>query len=345
LAQRLPVRSPMAFYPIQRRWFLAGLGSSSVSLLTAQAQQPRKLVRLGVLVPTRQGDPELVSLLTVFKRALGMAGWEEGVNLTIDERWWGAGDRAGLRAKALEILGLHPNLLMPFGTPALVAMLPEAQSIATVFVSVSDPVGQGFVPSLAHPGGMMTGFTNYEPSMGGKWLELLKEINPSLKRAILVFNPDTAPYTSLFLNSIEHAALSSKTQVASIQVHSDPEIEAAISAVGSDGTTGFIFSSDSFTAAHRDLIIALTTRYRIPSVYAFRFFASSGGLMSYGVDFAHQMNQAASYADRILRGTNPKDLPVQQPDKFEFVINLKAAKLLGLDVPPQLLATADEVIE
>jgi putative ABC transport system substrate-binding protein len=235
-------------------------------------------------------------------------------------------------------------VLLAGSSPPLAALRPATTTIPIVFVLVSDPVGQGFVESLARPGGNITGFTNFEFSMIGKWVELLKEIAPHTKRIAVIFNPETAPYTQRYLPPFEDAARSFAAEPATAPVHSDSEIESAIAALAqSEG--GIIVMSDPFTAVHRKVIVSLTRRYRVPAVYPFRFFTTEGGLTSYGADIPDLFRRSASYVERILSGAKPRDLPVQQPTKFEFVINLQTAKALGLEVPPTLLARADEVIE
>jgi putative tryptophan/tyrosine transport system substrate-binding protein len=247
-----------------------------------------------------------------------------------------------LRTLASELVALTPDVFLAGSSPPLAALRRATTTIPIVFVLVSDPVGQGFVESLARPN--ITGFTNFEFSMIGKWVELLKEIAPRTKRIAVIFNPETAPYTPRYLHPFEDAARSFAAEPATVPVHSDSEIESAIAALAqSEG--GIIVMTDPFTAVHRKVIVSLTRRYRVPAVYPYRFFTAEGGLMSYGVDIPDLFRRSASYVDRILSGAKPRDLPVQQPTKFEFVINLQTAQALGIDVPSTLLARADEVID
>jgi putative ABC transport system substrate-binding protein len=246
---------------------------------------------------------------------------------------------------AKELVELKPDALVAYGTLMLQAARRATKTIPIVFTMVSDPVGQGFVMSLARPGGNATGFTSFEFSIGGKWLELIKEMSPSVTRAELMFNPVTAPYAPSYVHSVESAPLSFAVDVSSAPVRDDADIERAITALGREPGGSLIVVPDTFTDAHRDLIIALAARHRLPAVYPYTYFAADGGLMTYGPDAAQLFGRTAEYVDRILRGTKPSDLPVQQPNKFELVVNLKTAKAIGLTVPPTLLARADEVIE
>jgi putative ABC transport system substrate-binding protein len=259
---------------------------------------------------------------------------------------WTGGDQNLLRKYAMELVGMSPDVLMTEGTPPLAAALKATKSVPIIFVNVSDPVGQGFVASLARPGGNATGFTLFEFSMAPKWVEILRELAPAVKHIGFFFHPVVAaPYSNLFFRPVQTAAEIFKIDVKPIEVEDDAGIERSLAAQAQQPDSGLIVLHDSFTIEHRDFLIAQVARHRIPAVYALRLFAHSGGLISYGVDLANPWRQAASYVDRVLKGANPSELPVQQPTKFELVINLQTAKTLGLEVPPTLLARADEVIE
>jgi ABC-type uncharacterized transport system substrate-binding protein len=270
-------------------------------------------------------------------------GWTEGRNLRLEYRW-AVGDAALLRKQAAELVGLAPDLILATSTPVLAALRQE-KTLPIVFVQVTDPIGGGFVPNLARPSGSLTGFTSFEFTIGSKWLEALKHVAPAVTRVALIFNPDTAPFAHLFWQPVEDAAPSFDVEPIQAPVRDVGEIERTIAAFARHANGGLMVLPDVSTTNHRDLIIALAARHRLPAVYPYRFFAASGGLMSYGSDLADVHRRAASYVDRILKGAVPGDLPVQAPTKFEFVINLKTANALGLTVPPRWLGRADEVIE
>jgi putative ABC transport system substrate-binding protein len=291
-----------------------------------------------------ENDLEAQRLVTAFQEGLTQLGWTVGRNLRINFRWAG-GDVSRIKAFAKELVELSPDILVGYATPSVVALQQETRSIPIVFLSVTDPVGQGLVSSLAHPGGNATGFAVFEFSLGAKWLDALKQIAPSLRRVTTIFNPKTAPYSSLYLRAIEEAASSFAVEPIVVEVHDDAEIERAISTLARDPGGGLIAMPDSFNMVHRRTIIALVDRYRLPAMYYFPFFARDGGLISYGPDEIDMFRRTAGYVDRILKGAKASDLPVQQPTKYELVINLKTAKTLGIDVPAILLARADEVIE
>jgi putative ABC transport system substrate-binding protein len=267
-----------------------------------------------------------------------------GDNVHIDHRS-AAIDANRQRAYAAELVRLAPDVIVAEGTPGLAAVQLATHTVPIIFVNVTDPVGQGFVESLARPGGNATGFTLFEFSMGTKWLEILRELVPSMKNVGFLFNPAEAPYSGLYLRSIQQGARVLGIEPYSMPVDDEPGVERSLSRLGQQPNSGLIVLQDGFTVLRRNLIIDQAARYRIPAVYTERLYAESGGLVSYGVDFANQYRQAAFYADRILKGAKSEELPVQQPTKFELVINLKTAKALGIDVPPTLLARADEVIE
>ena len=329
---------------MRRREFIGIAGGAAAWPLVARAQQPERMPRVGVLMNLSENDLEAQRLVTVFREGLAQLGWSDGRNLRIDFRWTG-GDVGRARAFAKELVELLPDTVVGYATPSAVALQQETRSIPIVFLSVTDPVGQGIVASLAHPGSNITGFQVFEISLGAKWMEVLKQIAPNLKRVTTIFNPRTAPYYPLYLRAIEEAASSFAVKPLAVEVHDDAEIERAISDIGREPDGGLIVMPDSFNMVHRRATIALTDRYRLPAVYYFSLFATDGGLISYGPDEADMFRRAAGYVDRILKGTKAADLPVQQPTNFRMVINLKTAAALGLTVPQALLARADEVIE
>jgi putative ABC transport system substrate-binding protein len=330
---------------MRRREFITLLGGTAACPLAARAQQHEQMSRIGVLSFYAENDAEGPRYIAKFLEALEQLGWLHGRNVQTDYRWAGA-DRDRFQRYATELVALKPDLIVGQSTPAVAALLRVTRAIPIVFVNVSDPVGSGFIESLAHPGGNITGFSNFEPAMGGKWVGLLKDIAPHVTRIELMSNPATSPQSKGYLPSIQTAAQSLGLQPPiATPVHDRAEIERAVAALGRDPASGLILLSDGFTLAHRDLIVRLAGQYRVPVVYPFREFAKSGGLLSYGVDMASQFGQAAPYVDRILKGAKPGDLPVQAPTKFELIVNLKTAKALGLDVPDGVLTIADEVIE
>jgi len=330
---------------MRRREFMSLIGGAAAAWpLAARAQQPGQVRRVGVLMALAQNDPEAQLRVQAFETGLRELGWVEGRNLSLDRRW--VPDASRLHAQATELIGLAPDLILAVTTPVVAGLLPMSRTLPIVFVQVTDPVGSGFVPNLARPGGQLTGFTSFEFSIGSKWLEALKEIAPAVKRVALVFNPDTARFAPLFWQPVV-ATASPNFAVAPMQmpVRNASELASEIAAFAREPDGGLMVLPDVSTMNNRDLIIALAARHRLPAVYPFRYFAASGGLFSYGSDVADLFRRAAAYVDRILKGAKPGDLPVQAPSKFELVINLKTAGALGLDVPPLLLARADEVIE
>jgi putative ABC transport system substrate-binding protein len=290
-------------------------------------------------------DPQAKSNVTAFQRGLYKLGWSPGDNLAIDFRW-APGDAVLVWKFAKELVELRPDVIVAPSSPVVTTLLGETRNIPIVFVSISDPVGEGFAASFAHPGGNVTGFTNFESSMTGKWVELLKDIAPEITRVGFLFNPQaTAGGGSYFLRPIDAAASTFKVKAAMALVHDENEIEAAFADLASEPGAGAVLLPDIFTVAHHQRVISLAKSYRVPTVYGYRFMAEEGGLISYGVDLSDLFERAAGYVDRILRGANPADLPLQAPTKFELVINRKAAGALGLTTPATLLAVADEVIE
>jgi putative ABC transport system substrate-binding protein len=301
--------------------------------------------QIGVLMGIAESDPAKQSFVSAFTEALSELGWREGSNIHIDYRW-GGGDGDRIRRFARELIDKRPDLIVGHTTPVVAVLKQQTQTIPIVFIQVSDPVGSGFIASVAEPSGNITGFTNLESSMSSKLLELLKEVAPAVTRAALMFNPETAPGGgSYFLRPVEAAAPARNVTIVPAAVRNAEEIEKAIATLTQEPGAGLIVTPDVFILAHRDEIIALAAQHHLPAVYAYRLFAESGGLMSYGTDLPDLFRRAAPYVDRILKGAKPGELPVQQPTKFELVINLKTAKALGLNVGTMLLATADQVIE
>jgi putative ABC transport system substrate-binding protein len=333
---------------MNRRKFITLLGGAAAWPLAALAQQPDRMRRIGVLIGFDESDSEGQARLAAFQQGLQALGWTDGGNLRIDYRRF-AGDRDRIRAAAAELVGLMPDVIIAYAPPAVAALRRETRSIPIVFTQVSNPLGAGFVANMARPSGNITGFTSFELTMGGKWLEALKEIAPGVTRSVVILNPDNLAAGG-FLGAIEAAAPSLGVQVAPIALRdaSDPEravMERAVAAFAREPNGGMIVLPDFATTTLRQSIVALAARNRLPTVYPFRYFAASGGLMSYGVDQIEQSRQAASYVDRILKGAKPGDLPVQAPTKYETIINLKTAKALALTIPDKLLALANEVIE
>jgi ABC-type uncharacterized transport system substrate-binding protein len=326
---------------MRRRKFIALLGSVAAWSLAARAQQPDSVRRVGVLTGLRIGDRETDTRLTAFRRTLRGLGWSEGRNVRID---FADGEVDQARTMGKELMSSQPDVLVADGTPALKAVLSQTDVVPVVFLMVADPVGQGIVKSLARPGANVTGFTNFEPAMGGKWLELLKEVTPGIVRVMVIYNPETAPGGGLiFVRPVEAACKLSGLELVRTPVRNEEDIRTAIA--GAAPGNGLMILPDVFTDAHRVLIIQLAAGQQLPTIYPFPTFVASGGLMSYGVNAVEEYRQAATYVDRILRGEKPGELPIQAPTKFELVINMKTAKALGLTISPSLLARADEVIE
>ena len=330
---------------IGRREFITLLGGAAAAWpLTARAQQADRIRRVGLLMNLSENDLEAQRLLTALKEGLAQLGWAIGRNLRTDYRW-ASGDIGRIRTFAKELVELSPDIIVGYGTPVIVALQQETRSIPILFLSVTDPLGQGLVASLAHPGGNVTGFSIFEISMATKWIEALKQLAPGLKRVVTIYNPKTAPYFPLYVRAIEQAAPSFAVEPNGHEVHDDAEIERAISAVAHEVGGGLIVMPDTFNMVHRRTTIGLAARHRLPAIYPLPFFARDGGLIAYGPDEIDMFRRIAGYVDRILKGAKASDLPVQQPTAFHLVLNLKTAKALGLEVPPTLLARADEVIE
>ena len=330
---------------MRRREFMTVLGSAAAWPLAARAQQPATRVRrIAVLLRTAQDDPDVQRDLQNFRKGLWELGWTAGSNILIEYRYASA-DPAQMQTYAAELVGLPAEVVLASGSFAVAALRRETRTTPIVFVRVADPVSQGFVASLAHPGANVTGFSTLEYELSGKWLELLKGIAPHLVRVSLMFNPPTAPYGPGFLRSFETAAPSFAVKPIGALIHDPAEIEGTMSALGSAADGGLIVLPDAFTDVHREQIIALAARHRVPTIYGYRYFTAAGGLISYGPHSADIYRRSAAYVDRILKGEKPADLPVQRPSTFELAINLKTAKALGVNVPANLLALVDEVIE
>jgi len=328
---------------MKRRRFIVVLGGAAVCPLAGHAQQPEGVRRVGVLMSPPESSPVTRASVTAFAQALKGFAWVEGENIRIDYRF-AAGDPTLLKTYAAELVGMSPDAILTGSSAAVVALRQQTRTIPIVFTGVGDPVGQGFVQSLARPGGNITGFGANDPSLLGKWLQLLKEIAPRVTRVAVIFNPDTAPFAPLFNRAIEAAAPSLGVTVTLAPVHDDAGIEEAIAAQAREPGSGVVSLPEPFTTSHRDAIIAAASRHNLPLIGTLQY-ASAGGLIAYWFNGIDLHAQAASYIDRILRGVSPADLPVQYPTKYSLIINLKTAKALGLTVPPSMLDLADEVIE
>ena len=328
---------------MRRREFIALVGGAAAAWpLTARAQQGERMRRIGWLDPAPETDPGVQARVTTVQQGLERAGWMIGRNLAIDYRW-GAVDVERARRAGAELLNLAPDLILCGGTPAVQALQQATRTVPIVFVAVAEPVAQGFVQSLAHPGGNATGFSYLEPTVGAKWLELLKEIAPRVKRVAYVFGPKVSPYAPLFYKSIEAAGGRLSVETIMAPAEQPAELDPIMVRLGADG--GVIFNADAFVLTNRVAAINLAARYRVPAIYGIPTTVAEGGLMYYRLDLLDLYRQAVAYIDRILKGNKPTDLPVQQPTKFNFEINLKTAKALGLTVPNTLLVSADKVVE
>jgi ABC-type uncharacterized transport system substrate-binding protein len=330
---------------MRRRNFIAGLASTTaVWPIAARAQQAGPVRLVGVLMAYAESDSAAQSWLAAFRAALAKLGYTEGSNLRIELRW-SAADPDKIRTFAKELVDLRPDAIFGVSTPVIGALARETRIIPIVFAGVTDPIGAGFVANLAHPGGNITGFTVNDPAVGGKWVELLKEIAPRTVRVALLFNPTTAVPIQFFMPSIRAAASSFAVEVIAAPVHAKDEVEGVVAAQARSPGGGLIVMPDAFNEPIRELIIALAARYSVPAIYYNRFFSEPGGLISYGEARVETFRLAAGYIDRILKGEKPADLPVQAPTKFELIINLKTAKALGLTISRDFLLIADEVIE
>jgi putative tryptophan/tyrosine transport system substrate-binding protein len=313
--------------------------------IAARAQQPEQVRRIAVLMGYPENDSEAQLVLTAFREELQRLGWREGRNIRIDTRWATPADVALTRRFAQELVAQGPDLILSHITPTTAALLQQTRTIPIIFSNVADPLGSGFVESFSRPGGNVTGFSSMEGSLAGKWVELLKEIAPHVRQVAFLFNQATAPFAEFYLNSFKAAALSLAVEAIPAPVRDLPELESFVAAQAGVPNSGLIVMPESFMVVHRSEITSLAARYRVPAVYPRRYFTELGGLLSYGIDQLDPFRRAALYADRILKGAKPSELPVQAPVKFELVINLKTAKVLGLDVPLHLQQRADDVIE
>ena len=330
---------------MRRREFIAGLGSAAAWPLAARAQQAERMRRVGVLMDAAESSSDGQARIAAFRGILQGLGWIEGRNIQIDYRW-GGGDVERTHAYAAELVRFKPDVIFAYAAAQLAPLARETKTIPIIFVGASAPVEDGYIASYSRPGGNITGFTLFEPSMVGKWLEALKEVAPAIVRVALMVNPDTAPLGGTFYsNAFKTAAAWLSVEPIAANVNSENDIETAMATLGRQPDSALIVAPDTFTNINRELIIALAAHHRLPAIYGLRPFPLGGGLMSYGPDAIDSVQRAAGYVDRILRGEKPADLPVQAPTKFEMIVNLKTAKALGLTVPPGLLATADEVIE
>jgi putative ABC transport system substrate-binding protein len=330
---------------MKRREFIAGLGIAAACPVMARGQQTNRARRIGVLFTLQEDDPFARQQAQALLQGLQEAGRNIGSDLQVDFRFAGGSDRAQIQTVAKDLVATQPDVIQVATTPGTAAVLMETHTIPVVFTIVSDPVGSGFVESFSHPGGNATGFVNIESSMGGKWVQLLKEVAPRVARVTLLFNPATGPQASYYREPIEAAAQALSISSRAAPVGDTAAIESEIVATARDPDSGLIALSDIFIFNHRELIVSLANRARLPTVYPFSEAARAGGLISYGIDILDLERRAGGYFDRILKGANPADLPVQLPTKFDFVINLKTANALGLSVSAAMLATANEVIE
>ena len=328
---------------MRRREFIAGFAGAAACPLVARAQPRGHTRRIGVLGDYAKDDPEAHKREEALGRGLRQLGWREGENVRVQYRW-GAGDPSSIMRFALELVSFAPDVIVTNGTPATEAVQRETDKIPIIFANVSDPVTSGLVASFSRPGANITGFANYEFSLGGKWLEFLQEAVPGLKRFLFLLNPSNSS-ARVLAGSISDAASTTGTAVIAVEVHDASSIEREIAAFSHDGAGGLIVAPDGGIAAHRGLIISLAANHHLPAIYPFQFYAAAGGLMSYGVDLYDVFGRTALYVDQIFKGRKPSELPVQLPTKFELILNLKTARLLGLEIPQTLLARADVVIE
>jgi putative tryptophan/tyrosine transport system substrate-binding protein len=330
---------------VRRRTFITLLGGAAAAWpLAASAQQPERVRRIGVLFATGKNDPDTPARIAAMREELQRSGWTEDKNVQLDVRY-GDGNTKLIQERAADIIRSRPDVVLVHGTVVASAVQKLTNSLPVVFVQVSDPVQAGFVSNLAHPSGNITGFTTYEYSMAGKWLEALKEVAPGITRVLLLLNPENVPQWEGYTKALETFARSVALQFVPGAVRDRREIESSIDVFAREPNGGLIVPPDAITNVHQQVIIALSAHHRLPAVYPYRVWSMNGGLLSYGIDVVDQFRQATKYVIRILKGERPGDLPIQAPTEFKMVINLKTAKALGLDVPPTLLARADEVIE
>ena len=330
---------------MRRREFITLLSGAASWPFAVHAQQNDRMRRIGVLMAHPESDPEFQQYADTFREGLRKLGWIEGRNVSFDFRW-GALDDAHIRTRsAKELVRLQPDLILTQNTPPTASMLQQTRSIPVIFVIVADPVGSRFVQSLSRPGGNATGFTIMEPTIAGRWVQLLREIAPHVTRAALLFNPATAPYAEIYIRPFKGAANSFSLEAISTPVHDEAELESVIAAEARAPNSGLVVIPDGFLNVHRKIIVSLTARHKLPAIYPWPFFPEIGGLLSYGSEQRDEFRLAAAYADRILKGEKPADLPVQAPTEYKLVINLETAKSLGLPVSPQLQQLADKLIE
>ena len=329
---------------MKRRAFISLIaGAAATTPITARAQQTGTMRRIGILMGLPESDTQGRALVEAFRQGLRELNWIEGENVHLNIRW-DAGRETEATPAALELVRLAPDVLVGSNSAPARALKQATQTIPIIFTGVSDPVGDGIVPNLSNQGGNVTGFASFNAPLAGKWLQFLKEFSPEIKRVSVIYNPDTARL-AIFMPALEAAALSIGLKLEQAVVRDPVALEAAVIAMAREPRGGSVFLPDVFIARHRQLLYALTTQHKIPTIYGIRYHAVDGALMSYGPDFVDQHRRAAAYVDRVLRGAQPADLPIQQPTKFELVINAKTAKAIGLTIPPTLLAFADEVIE
>jgi putative tryptophan/tyrosine transport system substrate-binding protein len=328
---------------MKRRELITLIGGAAAAWALAVPAQTKQMRRIGLLMGLAASDPEAQSRVVAFENGLREVGWVKGRNLSIEYRW--AGDGNLLRHHAAELLAMAPDLILANSTPVTVALREQSRDVPILFTQVVDPVGQGLVSNLARPAGNLTGFTSFEFSIGTKWLEALKQTAPRVTRVALLFNPQSAPYADLFLRPVEAVAPSFSVTPIAAAVRDTADVDRVFDALAREPNGGLMVLPDISMTNYREAIVALAARHRVPAMYPFRFFAASGGLMSYGTDVAEIFRRAAAYVDRILKGTSLGELPIQAPNKYELAINLRTAKALGIEVPPTLLARADEVIE
>ena len=330
---------------MRRRQFVSLLGGAAAWPLAVRAQQGERMRRIGVLMINPESDPEGQTWVRVFREEIQKLGWTEGRNIRMDIRWASPGDEEAMPRLAKELVSQQPDLILSQGTPSTVALLKETRTIPIIFAISADPIGSGFVASFQQPGGNATGYIVTEPTISGKWVELLKEIAPRVARVAILFNPTTATYSEYWLKSFKAAAESFALEPIEAPVRNRDDLDSAVAAQAIEPNSGMVVMPDPFTQVYRAEITSLAVRYRIPAIASNHSFAEVGGLLTYGADLADNFRRAAIYADRILKGAKPSELPVQAPVKFELVINTKTAKALGIELPPSLLARADEVIE
>jgi len=334
----------MAIY-IRRREFIGALGSTAAAWpLAVSAQQPERIRRIGLLVPLSEADPEAQSRVRAFRFGLRDLNWLEGRNIHVDYRF-SAGDPMRIKEQAAELVSLAPDVIVGNGTPVLAALRQATTSIPIVFSVVNDPMGQGFVSSMSHPGGNITGFSFIDFPIIGKWIAMLKDVSPNLSRVALMFDPDTSPYYDVYLRSFERVPRSIAVEISAAPVRDETEVEQTIAKLGRETGSGLIAGSDTFIVVHREAILRSVKTHGVPALSPYRQFVHEGGLMSYGPDTADIFRRAGAYVDRILRGANPGDLPIDEPAKFDFVVNLRTARSLGVAISPDFISAANEVIE